>query len=290
MQLRTTSPVASKSLRKRTHDSGTSLALTVQIERPPFKHLVRGSSPRSHLWWTRPSPRTPRRRTRSASTDHFSADEMTSMHCAGSRPAQARRAGVPRRRVAGAKVPPQLQSSFPGPMTRHRVTSPVEITAGLYPLTSDDTCFLLACDFDGPGSLLRCARVPSTQRDPRASQPRWSARGPGDGSHIWIFFDDRVAASSARRIGAHLIREAMAARAELDLASYDRLFPAQDFLARKGFGNLIALPLQGECRRKGTTVLLDPATLEPYEDQWAFLATVQRLSSTVAVELAELLR
>jgi superfamily II DNA or RNA helicase len=79
----------------------------------------------------------------------------------------------------------------------------------------------------------------------------------------------------------------MAARAELDLASYDRLFPAQDFLARKGFGNLIALPLQGECRRKGTTVLLDPATLEPYEDQWAFLATVQRLSSTVAVELAE---
>ena len=43
----------------------------------------------------------------------------------------------------------------------------------------------------------------------------------------------------------------MAARAELDLASYDRLFPAQDFLPRKGFGNLIALPLQGECPQEG---------------------------------------
>ena len=37
------------------------------------------------------------------------------------------------------------------------------------------------------------------------------------------------------------------------------------------FGNLIALPLQGECRRKGATVFLDPSTLEPFPDQWEFL-------------------
>ena len=60
----------------------------------------------------------------------------------------------------------------------------------------------------------------------------------------------------------------MTARAEMDLVSYDRLFPAQDFLPRQGFGNLIALPLQGECRNKGTTVFLDPSTLGPYPDQW----------------------
>jgi superfamily II DNA or RNA helicase len=168
-------------------------------------------------------------------------------------------------------------------MSRHLAG---ETTAGLYPLMTDDTCLLLACDFDGPGSLLdalayldaaRAEGIPATLERSRS----------GDGSHVWILFDDRVAASSARRIGAHLIRQAMAARAELDLASYDRLFPAQDFLPRKGFGNLIALPLQGECRREGTTVFLDPTTLEPYEDQWAFLASVERLSSTVALELAE---
>ena len=38
-------------------------------------------------------------------------------------------------------------------------------------------------------------------------------------------------------------------RAELDLVSYDRLFPAQDFMPKGSFGNLIALPLHGECRK-----------------------------------------
>ncbi len=49
----------------------------------------------------------------------------------------------------------------------------------------------------------------------------------------------------------------MTVRAELDLASYDRLFPAQDFMPKGSFGNLIALPLQRECRRRGATVFLD---------------------------------
>ena len=69
----------------------------------------------------------------------------------------------------------------------------------------------------------------------------------------------------------------MARRGELDLASYDRLFPNQDFLPQRGFGNLIALPLQGRCRRAGTNVFLDPATLEPCPDQWAFLSSIERL-------------
>ena len=51
----------------------------------------------------------------------------------------------------------------------------------------------------------------------------------------------------ARAMGAALLRQAMTARAEFDLSSYDRFFPSQDFLPRAGFGNLIALPLQGGC-------------------------------------------
>ena len=70
----------------------------------------------------------------------------------------------------------------------------------------------------------------------------------------------------------------MEVRAELDLSSYDRLFPTQDFVPKGSFGNLIALPLQGGCRRQGNTVFLDPASLEPYEDQWAFLASIPRMS------------
>jgi superfamily II DNA or RNA helicase len=160
------------------------------------------------------------------------------------------------------------------------------ISVGLYPLLGDDTCCLLACDFDGAGWTLdalayldaaRAAGIPAALERSRS----------GDGGHVWVFFSDRVLASSARRIGAYLVREAMMTRAELDLTSYDRLFPAQDFLPRQGFGNLIALPLQGECRNEGTTVFLDPSTLEPYPDQWEFLASVSRLSREAATVLAE---
>ncbi len=160
------------------------------------------------------------------------------------------------------------------------------ISVGLYPLMGDDSCFSLVCDFDGAGWTLdalayfdaaRAASIPASLERSRS----------GDGGHVWVFFSERVPASSARRIGAYLLREAMTARAEIDLLSYDRLFPAQDFLPRQGFGNLIALPLQGECRNKGTTVFLDPSTLDPYSDQWEFLASVDRLSREAALALAE---
>jgi superfamily II DNA or RNA helicase len=79
----------------------------------------------------------------------------------------------------------------------------------------------------------------------------------------------------------------MTARAEIDLVSYDRLFPSQDFVPKGSFGNLIALPLQGECRKRGTTLFLDPSTLEPFPDQWAFLSQLPRLSPTAATSLSE---
>jgi len=43
-------------------------------------------------------------------------------------------------------------------------------------------------------------------------------------------------------------------------------------------GNLIAAPLYGKARRDGATVFLDAATMEPNEDQWAFLSTLGRLT------------
>jgi hypothetical protein len=144
----------------------------------------------------------------------------------------------------------------------------------------------LVCDFDGAGWTLdalafldaaRCAVIPAVLERSRS----------GEGGHVWIFFSERVPASTARRLGAFLLREAMSTRAELDLVSYDRLFPSQDFLPNQGFGNLIALPLQGDCRKKGTTVFLDPSTLEPFGDQWEFLASVDRLSGQAAASLAD---
>lgn len=86
------------------------------------------------------------------------------------------------------------------------------------------------------------------------------------------------------------MRQAMTARAELDLSSYDRFFPSQDFMPKAGFGNLIALPLHGGCAKRGTTVFLDPTTMEPWPDQWAFLSSVARMTPDAVVALAETLR
>jgi len=151
-----------------------------------------------------------------------------------------------------------------------------------------DRCVLLACDFDGPGWVLDALAyhdAASAAGVPTAIERSRS----GEGAHVWTFFSGPVPAATARRVGIGLLREAMTLRAEIDLDSYDRLFPAQDFLPKGSFGNLIALPLQGECRRQGTTLFLDPASLEPYEDQWALLASVTRLSVEAAGSLADAL-
>ncbi len=148
---------------------------------------------------------------------------------------------------------------------------------GLYPLLEEDMCRLLACDFDGAGwapdglAYFHACTVAGVAAALERSRS-------GDGAHVWIFFSGPVTAAVARTLGAMLLREAMTARAELDLDSYDRLFPSQDFMPKGSFGNLIALPLHGKSRHDGTTVFLDPATLKPWPDQWALLSALPRLS------------
>jgi hypothetical protein len=61
----------------------------------------------------------------------------------------------------------------------------------------------------------------------------------------------------------------MERRPDVGLNSYDRFFPNQDTLPKGGFGNLIALPLQGRARESGNSLFLDEDLL-PYPDQWAF--------------------
>ncbi|MFA6245172.1 MAG: DEAD/DEAH box helicase family protein, partial [Candidatus Hydrogenedentales bacterium] len=97
------------------------------------------------------------------------------------------------------------------------------------------------------------------------------------GGHVWIFFAEAVPATMARKLGAHLLTEAMERRPEVGFQSYDRFFPNQDTLPKGGFGNLIALPLQKAARDHGNSVFVDEA-LTPYSDQWTFLNTLERLA------------
>ncbi len=175
------------------------------------------------------------------------------------------------------------------PLTAEVLTSHLsgEIDVGLYPLLDGDRCCWLAADFDGPAAMLDALAYLKATRAVGAASALEVSRS-GTGAHAWIFFTDPVAATVARQLGTGLLHEAIALRGRMDLTSYDRLFPSQDVLPSTGsIGNLIAAPLQGRCRRDGATVFLDPATLEPYDDQWAYLSSVDRLSPRHVARLAQ---
>ncbi len=152
-----------------------------------------------------------------------------------------------------------------------------QLEVGLYPMLDGDRCWWLAADFDGTAAILDALAYLKAARAVGAPAALEVSRS-GAGAHVWLFFTAPVPAALARQVGAGLLREAIALRGRMSLASYDRLFPSQDTLQTGGLGNLIAAPLQGRCRRRGTTVFLDLGTLEPHDDQWGYLSTLGRMT------------
>jgi superfamily II DNA or RNA helicase len=151
-----------------------------------------------------------------------------------------------------------------------------DFTAGIYPMLPDETCWFLAGDFDKK----------SWKRDVVAFRDTAQAKGvpvaiersrSGNGAHAWIFFEEPVAVGDARRLGALLVTATMDRCPDIGFDSYDRFFPSQDTMPTGGFGNLIALPFQSRPRDNGNSVFIDD-DFRPYEDQWAYLSTVPRLS------------
>jgi superfamily II DNA or RNA helicase len=160
-----------------------------------------------------------------------------------------------------------------------------EVHIGLYPLHDDDTCWWVAADFDKEAAMLDALAFMKAAREqsiPAALEVSQSGRG----AHVWIFFAQAIAASTARRIATSLLGEAFRLRGSMHLRSYDRLFPSQDVHTGRGVGNLIAAPLNRTRALHGTTLFLDPATLEPFNDQFAYLSSIARLSANDVATLS----
>ncbi len=144
---------------------------------------------------------------------------------------------------------------------------------GVYPLLGDDTCHLLAVDFDKAEWREDARSFVQSCRELGVPVALEISRS-GNGAHAWIFFSSAVPARDARRLGTAIISHTCNRTRQLELGSYDRLFPNQDTMPKGGFGNLIALPLQKKPREQGYSIFVDDA-LQPYPDQWAFLASIQ---------------
>ena len=147
---------------------------------------------------------------------------------------------------------------------------------GTYPLLSDETCWFLAIDFDGEEWQKDISTIRKVCSAFAISVAVERSRS-GNGAHVWFFFEKPAAASTARKFGSALLTYAMNKRHEITFKSYDRFFPNQDTMPKGGFGNLIALPLQKDARKKGNTVFIDEYFM-PFSDQWAFLSSIDRLS------------
>jgi superfamily II DNA or RNA helicase len=148
-----------------------------------------------------------------------------------------------------------------------------EHTVGIYPLLEDDSCYFVAVDFD-EAEWRDDARAFMQSCEALDVPAGLEISRSGNGAHVWIFFADRVSARDARRLGTAIISHTCARTRQLQLKSYDRLFPNQDTMPKGGFGNLIALPLQKGPREKGWSLFVD-AELRSYPDQWGFLANIR---------------
>ncbi|MCL2660671.1 MAG: DEAD/DEAH box helicase [Acidobacteriaceae bacterium] len=155
-----------------------------------------------------------------------------------------------------------------------------KVTVGVYPLLLDESCWFLAVDFDKKTWTEDSLAFLETCRELGVPASLERSRS-GNGGHVWIFFENALSASTARKLGCAILTRTMEQRHQLGLDSYDRLFPNQDTMPKGGFGNLIALPLQSGPRKSGNSVFVD-ADLRPYPDQWEFLSTVQKMSIAYA--------
>lgn len=158
---------------------------------------------------------------------------------------------------------------------------------GIYPLVNQTKCYFLAIDFDDEGY----------QSDALAFKKQCQALNidtvmeisqSGKGAHVWIFFSDLVKASDARILGDYLLTKAIEENPDISFKSYDRFFPSQDFVSDGQYGNLIALPLEGNAFFYQHTTLFVDDDFKPYDDQIGYLSTIKKvtpLSLSVILEM-----
>lgn len=164
---------------------------------------------------------------------------------------------------------------------------------GIYPLGQDGLTAWIAADLDNhdgkadpKADLLKILEVARSLEIPL----QVFNSNSGAGFHIYLFFEQPIAAQKARLLLLTII-----ARAEVKSngqgGSFDAVFPKQDRLEPGDSGNLIALPFHGKAMvRKATMFLNSDNGLKPYggspeENQDYFLENLTSIDEAEADRL-----
>lgn len=149
---------------------------------------------------------------------------------------------------------------------------------GVYPLLQDNTSWFLVADFDKENWQREATTFLNACKENQI--PAYLERSrSGNGGHVWIFFEQPYPAIRSRKIFISILEQSGTFSMFDKSSSFDRLFPNQDFLSGKGFGNLIALPFFKPTFEKGNSCYINPDTFEPFADQWHFLKEIKRISN-----------
>lgn len=156
----------------------------------------------------------------------------------------------------------------------HLVGNKIDATdvIGVYPLLSDDTCRFIVFDFDnhenGAGKTEFSNTDEEWKEEINSLRQICEFNGidalversrSGRGAHLWIFFKNKINATLARKFGNALLIKGAETVNLKSFRFYDRMLPMQDHMPKGGFGNLIALPLQGQSLKNGNSAFVDEA-------------------------------
>jgi len=148
---------------------------------------------------------------------------------------------------------------------------------GVYLLMGEYTRAVVA-DFDhhDPSQPIEFVKTANHYR-----LPAYIETSKSKGYHVWIFFE----LASVKALKARLVVKSILDQIE---APQTEIFPKQNFInERISFGNFIYAPLFGRLVTEGKTVFINPDSLEPHQNQWDFLDTIQRIQESLLDEIIE---
>lgn len=148
---------------------------------------------------------------------------------------------------------------------------------GIYPIIDKSYCYFLAIDFDDEQFKDAVLAYKNECKNLNIDSLIEISQS-GCGAHVWIFFKEKTTAKKARMLGDYILSQAMLNNKNISFKSYDRFFPSQEFVDENGFGNCIALPLQGECVKEKKTSMFVDDNFVPYSNQIFALQETKKVS------------